>query len=285
MTLQHHQPSILLLTQDTFTAGTLPKEFLHRHFAPKIMPIGAKRELPCVVPAWFAVPVATHFQRLSPTMPCTTPIGTFASSRFGPCSMCSSTIAASDSGAVDMIESGITIGDSFDIGSLQRPASTTAKKSFAPPQRVYIDALGVAVESDIATKLMSSPRGKVQFACKDKGCCPNGFESMLGDMERLSTLARQRQYTELSRIPVSMRAEHFIHNVFSPVCDMLTRASDVHELFKKTQRRMLSVKAVLLDLHRERVRIQERSRVPGNDSSRPTTARVIPLTPREPRGR
>jgi hypothetical protein len=194
-------------------------------------------------------------------------------------------LAAYALGAVDMIESGTTIGDSFDIGSLQRPASPTAKKSFAPPQRVYMEALGVAVENDIARKLMSSPRGKVQFACKDKGCCPNGFESMLGDMERHSTLARQRQYTELSRIPVSMRAEHFIHNVFSPVCDMLTRASDVHELFKKTQRRMLSVKAVLLDLHRERVRIQERSRVPGNDSSRPPTARVIPLTPREPRGR
>ena len=194
-------------------------------------------------------------------------------------------LAAYALGAVDMIESGITIGDSFDIGSLQRPASPTAKKSFAPPQRVYMDALGVAVEHDIATKLMSSPRGKVQFACKDKGCCPDGFESMLGDMERHSTLARQRQYSELSRIPVSMRAEHFIHNVFSPVCDMLTRASDVHEIFKKTQRRMLSVKAVLLDLHRERVRIQERSRVPSNDSSRPPTARIIPLTPREPRGR
>jgi len=95
----------------------------------------------------------------------------------------------------------------------------------------------------------------------------------------------RRQYTELSRIPVSMRAEYFIHNVFSPVCDMLTRASDIHDLFKKTQRRVLSVKAVLLDLLRERVRIQEGLRVPGNDSSRPPTARIIPLTPREPRGR
>jgi hypothetical protein len=190
--------------------------------------------------------------------------------------------AASEWPSVDV---GITIGDSFDIGALQRPASPSTNRSFAPPQRVYMEVLGVAVEKDIATKLMSSPRGKLQFACKEKACCPDGSESMLGDMERHSAIARQRQYVELSRIPVSMRAEHFVHNVFSPVCDMLTRASDVHELFKKTQRRMLSVKAVLLDLHRERTRIQEKSRAPDNDSSRPPTAKIIPLTPREPRGR
>jgi hypothetical protein len=194
-------------------------------------------------------------------------------------------LAAYALGAVDIVESGITVGDSFDIGSLQRPASPSTNRSFAPPQRVYMEVLGVAVEKDIATKLMSSPRGKLQFACKEKACCPDGSESMLGDMERHSAIARQRQYVELSRIPVSMRAEHFVHNVFSPVCDMLTRASDVHELFKKTQRRMLSVKAVLLDLHRERARIQERSRAPDDDSLRPPTAKIIPLTPREPRGR
>jgi hypothetical protein len=194
-------------------------------------------------------------------------------------------LAAYALGAVDMVESGITIGDSFDIGSLQRPASPAANRSFAPPRRVYIEVLGAAVEHDVATKLMSSSRGKLQFACKERTCCPAGFESMLGDMERHSALTRQRQYTELSRIPVSMRAEHFIHSVFSPVCDMLTRASDVHEPFKKSQRRMLSVKAVLLDLNRQRVRIQERLRAPDNDSSRPQTARIIPLPPREPRGR
>ena len=134
-------------------------------------------------------------------------------------------------------------------------------------------------------QLMSSPRGKVLFACKDRACCPGGSESMLSDMERHSALARQRQYTDLSRIPVSMRPEHFVHNVFSPACDMLTRASDIHELFKKAQRRMLSVKTVLLDLHRERLRVQEKRRVPGEDTSPPPTARIIPLSPREPRGR
>jgi hypothetical protein len=194
-------------------------------------------------------------------------------------------LAAYALGAVDMIESGITIGDSFNIGALQRPASPTAKKSFSPPRRVYMDTLGVAVEQEIAAKLMSSPRGKVLFACKDRACCPGGSESMLSDMERHSALARQRQYTDLSRIPVSMRPEHFVHNVFSPACDMLTRASDIHELFKKAQRRMLSVKTVLLDLHRERLRVQEKRRVPGEDTSPPPTARIIPLSPREPRGR
>jgi hypothetical protein len=108
---------------------------------------------------------------------------------------------------------------------------------------------------------------------------------MLGDMGRHSALARQRQYTELSRIPVSMRPEHFVHSVFSPACDMLTRASDIHELFKKPQPRMLSVKSVLIDLHRERLRSQQKRRIADSDTSQPPTARIIPLPPREPKGR
>ena len=43
-----------------------------------------------VVPAWLAKPVAVQVHQWIPTMPCTTPMGTRASSRTAPCSMCNS---------------------------------------------------------------------------------------------------------------------------------------------------------------------------------------------------
>ena len=181
--------------------------------------------------------------------------------------------------AVTSIECGITTGDSFDIGRLQKRPSADAKKSFGTSPRVYVEALGCTVEHKIAVKLMGSSRGRSHFACRVAACCPKGYQSMLDDSERHSALARQRQYGELSRVPPSMRADHFIHNVVTPVCDMLTRASDVHETFKQAQRRMLSVKEMLIDLQRSRPissRQVDSARLPG---------RVIPLTPREPRGR
>jgi hypothetical protein len=188
-------------------------------------------------------------------------------------------ISAYALGAVAFIESGITTGDSFDIGRLQKPPPANARTSFATSPRVYVEALGITVEHKIAVKLMGSSRGKLHFACRDYACCPKGYQSMLDDSERHSALARQRQYSELSRVPPTMRAEHFIHNVVTPVCDMLTRASDVHEMFKQAQRRMLSVKEMLIDLQRSRPTLSrpaDSARIPG---------RVIPLPPREPRGR
>jgi hypothetical protein len=80
-----------------------------------------------------------------------------------------------------------------------------------------------------------------------------------------------------------MRAEYFIQNLISPVCDMLGRARDLHESFKHPHQRMLSVKEVLVDLQREQARMHAQS-TPANSEPR-AVANVIPLSPREPRGR
>jgi hypothetical protein len=189
-------------------------------------------------------------------------------------------------GAVDLVESGITMGDSFDVGRLQKPRRTSKASRFSLPPRVYMEALGTTVERKIAVKLMDSPRGKLHFACKDPTCCPNGFRGMLENPQRHSALARQRQYAELSRVPRTMRAEHFLQNVVTPVCDMLSRAGDSHEPFKAAHRRMLSMKETLLDLQREQKKLHDDRRL-APDSGLPArpVAQVITLSPRDSRGR
>jgi hypothetical protein len=188
-------------------------------------------------------------------------------------------------GAVDIIESGVTAGDSFDIGGLQKPAQASEKASFSAPPRVYIETLGLTVERKIAAKLVSSTRGKLNFACRDRACCPNGYRDMLDDSQRHSALARQRQYLELSRTPPSMRAEHFIHNVVTPVCDMLGRARDLHDSFKNTHRRTLSVKEMLIALQREQKDLREQLAATSAVMPPHAVAQIIPLIPREPKGR
>jgi hypothetical protein len=188
-------------------------------------------------------------------------------------------------GAVDVVASGITYGDSFDITRLQRPVLASKNATFVTPRRLYLEALGATVEFKVAVRLLSSSRGKFHFACRERVCCPLGSQSMLEDPQRHSALARQRQYVELSNVPASMRAEHFIHNVATPVCDALARASDVHEPFKAMHRRALSVKEVLIDLwHEQKTARQHRVESSPAAHTHPA-AQVLPFTPREPRRR
>jgi hypothetical protein len=195
-------------------------------------------------------------------------------------------LAAFALGAVDIVESGITTGDSFDIGAaLQKPVVPGKKSKFSPPQRVYIEALGMTVDSKIAAKLLNTSRGKIHFACKNPACCSNGYQDMLEDSERHSALARQRQFLGISRVPPSIRAEHFIDGVVTPLCDMLGRARDLDETFKNIHRRTLSVKEMLVDLQREKKEMHDRL-VPTNPPvPQRTDGKVIQLKPREPKGR
>ncbi len=194
-------------------------------------------------------------------------------------------LAAFALGAVDLVESGITLGDSFDISRIQKPAARGGA-SFSPPKRLYVEALGTTVDHKVAAALMGSSRGKAYFACKDPTCCPNGYRDMLADHRRHSTLARQRQYVELARVPRTMRAEHFLQHMVSPVCDMLSRASATHPPFNGAHRRMLSVKETLLDLQQEqqRQREQHRPKTERDPSVRPG-AKILDFPPRDSRGR
>lgn len=184
-------------------------------------------------------------------------------------------------GAVGAIQSAITTGDSFDVGSLQKPAPVKRKGGF--PRRVYIQSVGTTVDRKVAEHLLSSNRGKLHFACQERTCCPDGYESMLSDPERHSALARQRQYLELSKVPPSLRAGYFIDTMVTPICDMLARASDLHPPFRDAQRRMLSIKEVLADLMQGDKQVTGRPMETRRVSH--TSAQIITLTPREPKGR
>jgi hypothetical protein len=193
-------------------------------------------------------------------------------------------LAAYALGAVDLVESGITTGDSFDIGALQKPAKSSKKPKFSAPRRVYIEALGMAVECKTAVKLMNTSRGKIHFACKNPTCCSNGYQDMLEDPERHSALARQRQFLEISRVPPSIRAEQFIDGIVTPLCDMLGRARDLDESFKNIHRRTLSVKEMLVDLQREKKEAHDRLAPTNSPVPQRRDGKVIHLKPREPKG-
>lgn len=189
-------------------------------------------------------------------------------------------------GAVDLIESGITLGDTFDIGRIQRPPAGGQILSFSPPKRIYVEALGTAVDYKVAVALMNSNRGKYYFACKDQACCPNGSRDMLDDHRRHSALTRQRQYAELAKVPRTMRAEHFLQNTIGPVCDLLSRASAIHQPFSDDHRRMMSIKETFLDLHQEQKRQrEERRHTAVRDIPVRPAANVLDFPPRDSRGR
>jgi hypothetical protein len=188
-------------------------------------------------------------------------------------------------GAVQVLASSVVNGDSFDIGRLQRPAPAEPSKGFDPHHAVYIEALGSSVALDVAKRLLDSANGKLRFACRQPECCPNGAKDMLAYPLRHSALSRRRQYDALEKVPPTLRAEAFVRDMLTSVCDRLALAADVDDSFKKIHRRMLSMKEMLVDLQRGQAKVVKRpgpAYWPGQPN---TTAQIIPLTPRDPRGR
>lgn len=192
-------------------------------------------------------------------------------------------LAAYALGTVDRIASGVTYGDRFDVGTLLKLPSNS-KTTFSPPQQVYVEALGTTVEIKTAQTLLDSPQGKLWFGCKDRHCCQSGPRSMTDDPFRHSALARQRQYTELAHVPASLRAGHFIDRMAGRFADMLSRASEIDDRFKKAHHRMLSVKDTLIHLHREHEQTRRRATRPA-PSVDTRIAQILPLPPRDPMGR
>jgi hypothetical protein len=152
--------------------------------------------------------------------------------------------------AVGGIAHGVTFGERVDNSGWRRPRS---KRGFGKPRRVYVRELDLMLDPKRAeTLLRSSKRAQARFACNDTDCCRLGLRDMLEDPARHFLLQRGRQISTLSRVPLRLRARHFLEHQLRPATDALVEAANLRlndeplEKALRAQRKRLDALRVVL---------------------------------------
>jgi hypothetical protein len=145
-------------------------------------------------------------------------------------------------GLVDNIETGIAAGETYDVSHRLKPPSARRGGAY---QGVVIESLGTTVDIKIAKALFAGALGRTRFACSDLSCCPQGAKSMIANRRRHSLLSQQRQFERLAALPPAQRFAYFLDDVYTPICDMLSRAGEIAHPFHEAHRRSLSIKEML----------------------------------------
>lgn len=123
-------------------------------------------------------------------------------------------------GAVGGIESGVTFGESYSIASSKRSNGAP----FVPSPRVYISQLGAFLRREVAREFLTRRGYRSAFGCQ-RACCRKGVDDMIANPRRHFVVSRSREIAELSSIPPSYRAQHYMDTWLRPASDYAVRAA------------------------------------------------------------
>lgn len=84
-------------------------------------------------------------------------------------------------------------------------------------KRVLVSGLDRLLSMKQMDALMAAPGARRHFSCGDPTCCPRGLDDTLKDPKAHYLRQRHRQVEELSRVPESRRAQHFLEKQLAPV--------------------------------------------------------------------
>jgi len=139
-------------------------------------------------------------------------------------------------GAVGGIECGLTLGERFNISDLLRPPAR-GSNAFSPPARVYIPELGAFLSVEAATRFFENPLMRARYGCKDAGCCPKGWSSMLGEPKRHGSVRRIDEVRRLGETPPAERVDQYLETFLRPATDALVQAAKVEPSLDAARRR------------------------------------------------
>lgn len=147
-------------------------------------------------------------------------------------------------GAVGGIESGVTFGDTVSLTSVLHPPKAGAQ-SFTPRPRVYLHELGAFVEHDVARGFFSKRGMKALHGCQDPTCCPRGWVDQVTNPRMHFLRQRSREVAELSAMPSSLRAGHYMEKFLRPASDRAMRAAELEPSLGTVRKRLDSWRGTL----------------------------------------
>lgn len=123
-------------------------------------------------------------------------------------------LASAAFGAVGAMSYGVGQKESFRVGEWKRPSSGGGGSG----KRIYIPELDRSFKQEQLTALFEVKGARSRFACNDASCCKHGVEDMVEHPHVHFITQRSRQIDNLSKVPESRRAEHFLlHHLDPPI--------------------------------------------------------------------
>ena len=147
-------------------------------------------------------------------------------------------------GAVSGIESGVTHGEHFDLRPLLKPRKRS-KGGYAP--RVYFPEIAAFLKREPAAALLSGRSTRNTFTCQSP-CCTHGRVDMLHDPRRHFLIRRFEEVRNLSRVPQTIRVEHYFSNWLRLAADRASLAAQVVPSLSKRREELDRWRATLTDV-------------------------------------
>jgi hypothetical protein len=123
-------------------------------------------------------------------------------------------------------------------------------------KRIYISELDRYLTEGQLSIFFSVRGTKARFGCNDTSCCAHGAEDMIENHHKHFAIQRSKQIKELSEIPESRRAEHFLLHVLDPAVRSARLAArlkigdkQISKIIAETKKRLINLRDPLGDLH------------------------------------
>ena len=78
---------------------------------------------------------------------------------------------------------------------------------------------------------------RARYGCKDSGCCPKGWSSMLGEPKRHGSVRRIDEVRRLGDTPPTERADQYLEAFLRPATDALVQAAKLEPSLGAARRR------------------------------------------------
>lgn len=180
-------------------------------------------------------------------------------------------------GAVAGISHGVGQKEQFDASAWKK----TPSGGGGAPSRTYVPELDRYFVEDQLKEIFNTKGGKSRFCCNDTKCCRHGSEDMIENSHEHFIIQRHRQIDDLSNVPDTRRAEHFLLKHLDPALRSARHAMQlkindevVKEAVSKAKGRLVRLRDALADLH-DKNESQTRSRSVGFRGGAKTVSAVL----------
>ena len=161
-------------------------------------------------------------------------------------------LAAIAFGGVGGHAHGVIQKETFHMGAWKTPAVGGGGAA----KRIYVPELDRFLKEAQLSILFSIKGTKARFACNDTACCAHGPEDMIENPQKHFLIQRSEQVKNLSAVPETRRAEHFLLHTLDPTVRSARLASrlkfndeSLAKLINETKKRVINLRDPLGDLH------------------------------------
>ena len=164
-------------------------------------------------------------------------------------------LAVTAFGAASGICHGVAEKERFNASDWHKPRSESGG---GQERRLLVDGIDRLLTMKQVEQLMQAPGARALLACKDRHCCPVGFDSTTRNPKSHYLRQRHQALLRLAGVPDILRGQHFLEKelpgyirVARQAAKLRVEDASIGATLQKTSERFDRMEEILNDLHRQ----------------------------------